>query len=239
MQLFRLLPGHHLTVETREAVRLGVGMISVLAALVLGLLIASAKTTFDLGDQQLRAYAADLVLLDQTLRHFGPEANPIRQDLLRYVGHAVRTTWPEAEQADRLLEDKGAGELLDRTAEMILSLTPQTESQHWLRDQAREISNRLIHTRWMLLMNEHGTISPILLVIVVIWITVIFASFGMDAPHNATVVVTFLLCSLSIGTSVFLIRAIDTPFHGVIMVSGEPMKNALAHLRAKPPQPPK
>ena len=233
LQLYRLLPPHHLTTETREVVRLGINMISILAALVLGLLTASAKGQFDRTDQQLRSYAADITVLDQTLRQLGPQAEPIRQDLLQYTDSAVRTTWPDQGLAQRQpLENKSQGKLLEGIPGKLLSLLPQTDNQHWLRAQALDVSGRLIQTRWMMLVNQRGTISPLLVVIVVTWITLIFASFGLDAPRNATVVAAFLVCSLSIGTSVFLILEIDSPFDGIMMVSGEPMQAALAHLRA-------
>jgi hypothetical protein len=234
LQLYRLLPRAHLSTETREVVRLGIGMISLLAALVLGLLTASAKGAFDRADQQMRSYAADLTMLDRTLRYYGPETVPIRKNLLNYTDEAVRTTWPDTGPVDNAqMEDKSEGELLDQAVQQIMALTPQTENQHWLRTQAQEISARLVHTRWMLLMNQRGTISPVLIIILVAWITVIFASFGMDAPRNATVVAAFLVCALSIGTSVFLILDIDSPFDGLIMISGEPMKSALVHLQAQ------
>ncbi len=236
LQFYRLLPAHHLTTETRDVVRLGIGMISILATLVLGLLTASAKATYDNTDRELRDYAADLILLDQTLRQLGAAAAPIRKELLGYTDMAVRTTWPDASQKQTQkapLEDKNAGDLLAHTTQEILALKTTSEEQHWLRGQALAISARLIHTRWTMLINQEGSISPVLLVIMVAWITVIFASFGLNAPRNATVVAAFFVCSLSIGTSIFLILEMDTPFDGVIMISGAPMKNALAHLQAE------
>ena len=226
-----LLPTQHRSTETRDVVRLGMGMISVLASLVLGLLTASAKGTFDNADQQLRSYSADLIMLDQTLRDYGDEADAIRAMLVRYTDQAVRTTWPEEAPAQRQpLEDKNAGELLDRAMQAVLALSPTNDRQQWLRSHALEIAGHLIRTRWSVLVGQEGSISPVLLGIMVVWITVIFASFGLNAPRNMTVAVAFLLCAASIGASVFLIEEMDTPFSGVIMVSGAPMKNALAHL---------
>lgn len=231
--LFRWLPVHHLTNETRDVVRLGMNMISILAALVLGLLIASGKGVFDRADRQLRSYAADITQLDLTLRHYGPAAGDIRADMLRYTDTAVTTTWPESGQADNShLESAEEGQLLDRAMEGILALAPQTDQQRWLRGQALELVNRVIHTRSMLLIDQRGTINSVMLVIVVAWIAFIFASFGLNAPRNATVVTAFLVCSLSIGTAVYVILEMDSPFDGTIMVSGAPMRNALAHLRA-------
>ena len=229
--LCTLLPKHHLTTETRDTVRLGIGMISILASLVLGLLTASAKATFDSADQQLRSYAADLILLDETLRDYGTAADPIREMLRHYTAEALHTTWPDTAPAqEQPLENKQAGELLDHAMQAILTLTPRNDNERWLRNQALKIAARLIHTRWSLLVGQEGAINPVLLGIMVAWIFVIFASFGLFAPRNATVVAAFFLCSVSIGASIFLILEMDTPFSGVIMISGAPMQSALAHL---------
>ncbi len=99
-----------------------------------------------------------------------------------------------------------------------------------LRTQAMTLANQLVRARWTLLVNQSGALSPVLLVIMVVWIATIFMSFGLFAPHNATVVIAFFICSLSIGTSIFLIREMDSPFDGVIMVSGRAMQSAVEHL---------
>lgn len=95
MLLYPKLPPHHRTNETRDIVRLGIGMISVLTSLVLGLPIASAKGTFDTTDHDMRAYAADFILLDQALRDYGPQADGVRKMLLTYVDGAVHELWPD------------------------------------------------------------------------------------------------------------------------------------------------
>ena len=226
-----LLPHHHRSEATRDAVRLGAGMISILASLVLGLLTASAKARFDNTDQQLRSYAADLIQLDQVLRDYGSAADPIRAQLLRYTDVTVRTTWSVQDSQLEPLESKSQGEVLERVPEDILHLLADDDGQRWLRGRALDLASELIHTRWSVLVGQEGTFSSVLLGIMVAWITFIFASFGLNAPRNATVVVAFLLCSASIGASVFLIEEMDTPFSGLIMVSPAPMQDALAHLR--------
>jgi hypothetical protein len=231
--LFRWLPDNHLTNETRDYVRLGMNMISIVAALVLGLLIASAKGTTERADQRLRSYAADITQFDQIMRNYGPAGDAIRAELLRYTATAVATTWPDSGLAGNTeLESVDEGRMLERAMQGILALDPQTDQQRWLRNQALDLMNGIIHTRWLLLIDQRGTISPVLLLIVVIWIAFIFASFGLNAPRNATVVAALLVCSLSVGTAIFVILDMDHPFDGAIIVSGGPMKNALAHLRA-------
>ena len=227
-----LLPHHHRSDATRDVVRLGIGMISILASLVLGLLTASAKGRFDNTDQQLRSYAADMIQIDQLLRDYGSEATPIRALLLRYTDDTIRTTWPDAVSAQSgPLESKAEGELLDRAMQGILQLAPADETHAWLRKHALDLASDLIRTRWAVLVGQEGSVSPVLLGIMVMWVTIIFASFGLNAPRNATIVVAFLLCSASIGASVFLIEEMDTTFSGVIVLSSAPMQDALAHLR--------
>ena len=229
--LYPLLPDHHLTSETRDAVRVGIGMVSILTTLVLGLLIASAKGTLDRADQQVRSYAADLILLDQTLRDYGTDADPARRMLLQYTEEVLRTTWPaKAPTEAQPLESREFGALLDQTMRAILALTPTNDGQQWLRSQALGVAANLIHTRWLVLVSEAGAISPVLLGIMIAWIFIIFVSFGLNAPRNATVVATFLLCALSIGAAIFLILEMFAPFSGFVAVSAVPMQNAFAHL---------
>jgi hypothetical protein len=228
---FPKLPTHHRTNETRDVVRLGIGIVSLLTSLVLGLLIASAKSTFDTTDGQMRAYAADFIVLDQVLRNYGPEADGVRSVLRVYVDRVIRSIWPgeTTGEAVRLEEDMTGG-MLDRVMQSVLALKATNPDQVWLRQQALGTVSRLIQTRWSLLVNQNGTISPVILEVVVTWIMVIFASFGLNAPYNGTVVGAFLICALSIGASVFLIQELDAPLNGVIVISAEPMKNAQAHL---------
>jgi hypothetical protein len=231
MLLYRLLPEEHQSTETRDNIRLAIGMISILASLVLGLLTASAKQTFDRADQELRGFAADIIILDQVLRNYGPESAGVRTMLRQYTDRAVETTWSDhAMNSPTSLEDPQAGEWLEEVMRLAVALKPITEDQTMLRGQAITLANQLVRGRWTLLVNQSGALSPILLVIMVVWIATIFMSFGLFAPHNATVVIAFFICSLSIGTSIFLIREMDSPFDGVIMVSGKAMQSAAAHL---------
>ena len=124
LQLYRLLPEHHLTTETRDVVRLGIGMISILASLVLGLLTASAKSTFDDADRTMRSYTADIILLDGMLRNYGTEADTIRKMVLEYTERARRTTWGD-QSGQGPLEDKNLGKL--RRARSGLTIWPFDE----------------------------------------------------------------------------------------------------------------
>ena len=128
------------------------------------------------------------------------------------------------------LEDARAGALLENVRESIRALRPADEGQRWLQDQALQITTSLQHQRWLLIEQTGPSVRPIVLVILVSWIGFIFASFGLNAPRNATVIGAFFVCSLAIGGSIFLILEMDNPFQGTIKVSSQPMLSALAHM---------
>ena len=228
--LHRVLPPHHLTKETQDAVRLGTGMLSVLASLVLGLLIATAKTSFDTTDGEIRRYGADLILLAETFRDYGNTAAVPAATLRTYTNRLLADNWPDSGGRGVLAEDAEAGALLEHVREAIRALRPIDAGQTWLRDQALQISSSLLQQRWLLIEQSEPSVRPLMLTVLVTWITLIFAGFGLNAPRNATVVTAFLICSLAIGGSIFLILQLDSPFDGVMRISSRPILNALAHM---------
>jgi hypothetical protein len=230
LYLHRILPQHHLTKETQDVVRLGTGMLSVLASLVLGLLIATSKSSYDSTDRAVRSYAAELALLNEILRDYGGGAS-VPRDLLRsYTERLLQDVWPKDGGRPALLEDEKARLLLERVRETIRALKPIDNGQTSLRDRAIDINIDLLRERWLLIEQQGPSVQRVVLVILVSWVTVIFASFGMNAPRNSTVVSTFLICSLAIGGAIFLILEMDRPLDGVMQISSWPMQNALAYM---------
>ena len=232
--LHRVIPKAHLTKETQDVIRLGTGMLSVMASLVLGLLIATAKSTYDRTDHDIRSYAAELILLDETLRDFGNDAAAPRALLREYTARLMQDVWPPSGSRSTFVENKEAGAMMERVREAIRALAPIDAGQHWLQDQALQIHVSLARQRWLLIEQSGPSVRPAVVVILVGWITLLFASFGLNAPRNATVVIAFLICALAIGGSIFLIRAMDEPFSGLLQISSAPIANALAHMTPAP-----
>ena len=225
----RVLPAHHLTKETADAVRLGTGMLSVLAALVLGLLVATARDALDTADRAIRGLSADLIQTDQTLSAYGPEAAPIRELLRRYAGAMLKEGWARSSH-DLLEADLPAGATLERVRRAVLSLEPADAAQRWLRDQALAGSAALLEARWELLERQDLPIRPAFLVVLTSWIAFIFVGFGLHAPRNATVVCAFAVCASAIGASIFLVLEMEAPFDGLIRVASGPVEVALARM---------
>lgn len=224
----RFLPKHHLTKETQEVVRLGTGTISVLASLVLGLLIATAKTASDTTDRELRGYAADLIVLDSVLRQYGADAAAPRQLLRRYTARTLQDVWPRSADAFAGLDETSAAALLGQTEQAIRALKPADAEQQWQRDTALQTVVSLLRQRWLLIEQAGPSVHPVVLGVLICWVVAIFVSFGLNAPRNSTVMAAFLICSLAIGAAVFLVLEMDSPFAGVLRISDRPMQRALA-----------
>jgi hypothetical protein len=228
--LHRILPEEHLTKDTLDVVRLAIGMISVLASLVLGLLIATAKTSFDATDNDIRAYGADLILLAEVFRDYGEGAAVPRTILRRYTEQVLHDNWPARGRAKIPGEDVAAGRMMEDLRGAIRGLKPIDAGQASLKDQALQLSTSLLRQRSLLIDQAEPSVRPAMLVILVIWIALIFVGFGLNAPRNPTVTVAFLVCSLAIGGAIFLVLELDSPFNGIMRISNRSITTALAHM---------
>jgi hypothetical protein len=229
--LHRILPRGHLTRETQDVIRLGAGMLSVLASLVLGLLIATAKTSHDSTDLAIRNYAAELALLNETLRDYGGPASVPRDLLREYTKRFLEEGWPGDGKRPMIVEDEKTRMLLEDVRGSIRALKPVDKGQAALQDEAIGINVNLLRQRWLLIEQQGPSVQRFVLVVLVSWVMVIFASFGLNAPRNGTVLFAFLICSLAIGGSIFLILEMDRPLDGVMPVSSWPVRNALDHMK--------
>lgn len=297
----RLLPEQHRSRETQEVVKLSTGMLSVLASLVLGLLIATAKTSYDTTDRSIRTYAAELALLNEVMRDYGAPAAVPRDLLRRYIEALLRDGWPAEEAASgagggrsspsntgvdtherspaapagagaapsgagpsgdngaagparigsvkpgttatptaeappgepghpAAFSDDQSRHLLEHVREAIRGLKPIDEGQKTLQAEATEINLNLLRQRWLLIEQQGTSVQWVVLVILVSWVTVIFASFGINAPGNSMVLMAFLVGALAIGGAMFLILEMDRPLDGVMRVSSWPVRNVLAQM---------
>jgi hypothetical protein len=237
LSLNRVLRPHHLSKETQDVVRLGIGMISVLASLVLGLLIATAKSSYDTTNSAIRHFAAELALLNETLRDYGGDASKPRDLLREYTDTILHDIWPTDGQHPHV-SDVRAGVLMEHVREQVRALRPVDDGQKWLRDRALAINEELLLDRWLLIAEQGRSVSPVVLIVLVFWITLIFLSFGINAPHNAMVAVSFFVCAVSIGGAIFLILEMDRPVEGILQISSWPIRNVLAQMNWQSGAPP-
>jgi hypothetical protein len=223
-----ILPKHHLTKETEDSVRLAMGLIATMGALVIGLLLASAKTSFDTKDTEIKQLSVDLILLDRQLGHYGVEAKEARDLLRRYTVFKIDSTWPS--ETSHPVDHVNGWKLLEDVQDKLRGLAPQNDAQRWLQARGLQISSDLARTRWLLGEQTKASIPTPFVVLLVFWLTAIFAIIGVFAPRNATVTAVLFICSLSSTAAICLILEMDQPFGGLIHISSAPMRDALAHL---------
>jgi len=228
MFLHSALPEHHLSADSKDVVKLGIAVIATMSALVLSLLIASAKSAFDTRSNQLVQASADIILLDRALARYGPETKEARSLLRHSVAATLERFWPARGTGSIAVDPRASP--VEALYDKIDELSPQSDAQRSLRSQALTMAVDLGHTRLLLFENMGSSIPVAFLVVLVFWLCIIFASFGLFAPRNATVIAVLCVCALSVSGAIFLILELDRSFEGLLQVSGAPLRAALAQL---------
>jgi hypothetical protein len=235
MVLRSVVPEHHLSADSKDVVKLGMGLIATMSALVLALLIASAKSSHDTQNGEVIQMSADFIQLDRVLAHYGPdtkEARAMLRDVIeRGFGLADGSNNYRPESLDTAAVKAGANNFYEK----IQQLTPVNETQRALHAQAMELGQELGRTRALLLEQTGGSIPMPFLIVMIFWFTMIFLTFGLFAPSNTTVVSVLLVCSLSVAGAIFLILELDRPFEGLIRISEAPLRDALSRLQEQAP----
>jgi hypothetical protein len=230
MWLRTTLPEHHLNNESRDTVKLGAGLIATMTALVLGLVTASAKSSFDNVNTVVRNTAVDILTLDRLLARYGPETREIRGVLQQVITSRTETIWSQGSSQPAQLDPLGVAETVEGLGDRIRTLTPRDDSQRSLQSRALEVFEVLLRARWIMFASGGSSVPLPFLVVLLFWLTITFATFGLFAPRNATVIGVLFVCALSVGGAVFLIAEMDGPFTGLLKVSEDPMRYALEHL---------
>lgn len=229
MLLGTVVPEKHLNADAKDVIKVTMAMIATLAALVLGLLTASAKSSLDEKENQVRGWAAQIVLLDRTLAEYGPETTGIRDELKQDLIARVNEIWP-GERKSILTEAIGRGAGIEDIQKRILALKPQDDAQRWLQTSALQITATMAQARWTGLQQLSSSIQWPFMVVLVFWLAVIFASFGLFAPRSIIVTGALFVAALSVAGSIYLILEMDQPYSGMIKITPEPLLTALDQL---------
>jgi hypothetical protein len=224
------LPDHHLSDESISVVKLATGLIATMAALVLGLLISSAKGTFDTTNAELLQNAAMVIQLDRELARYGPETRDIRTLLkISYAGAVNIIASGDSAQMAQL----NSTEAINRSEGLqrkIQELVPANEVQQAFKAHALQIVDTVFAARWLTLLQANGSIPFALLVVLVAWLSIIFGTFGLFAQRNGTIIAALLMCALSTSGAIFLIEELNRPLDGLIGVSVAPMRDTLSRM---------
>ena len=228
--LGKVLPNRHLDADSKDIVKLATGLIATLSALVLGLLVSSAKGTFDDVSNELTQMSVKLVLLDRVLAQYGPETKELRAALKSGYTTASAQLLSGDESQQAKLNTPEAVARLERIQAAVRALAPHNDAQRGLQARAIEISGEMASSRWLMVMQSQGSISTPMLAIMVFWLSIIFAAWGVFSPRNVVVATALLACALSVSGATFLILELDRPLTGWIRVSPIPVQEAISHL---------
>lgn len=228
--LWFVLPERHLNNETKEVVRLGTGLIGTIAALVLGLLISAAQTNFDRINDELQENAAGMVMLDRALAEYGPESKDARELLKASYAKRVEMLFSDKAREQARVDGRHA-----RTREMSLdtkirSMAASDPYHEGLQSHALDILAEIEMRKALMHVQGEESIPQELLLMLVVWLMVIFATFGLFAPRNATVWTALMVCAVSASASIFLILELNTPFTGLVNISAAPLEETLRQL---------
>jgi hypothetical protein len=224
------LPGTRLNQETREVVRLGTGLLVTLAAVLISLMIASAKNSYDTQDAHFRQLSAHLVLADQLLSRYGPEAAEIRKLMRQAVPAAIDRIWQEKATSSPQSNAFSANSLAEQFNDAVDRLTPATDTQRAIKARILEASAAIANTRLMMFADGDNPILTPFLLILIFWLTVIFTSFGLFVEPGPVAVTALLVFALSVSSALFLIADLSQPYAGLMQISREPLRTVLSPL---------
>jgi len=202
-------------------------MIATVSALVLGLLVASAKNTFDTTEQEITDRAAKIIFLDRLLADYGPETKATREQLRRTVAASIELIWPSKRENASGFTNYEQMNGMQLTQMMLLKVTPTSDAQRQLYSTAQQVLTDLRQSRWLLIQRANHVIPIPFLVVLLFWLTMLHVSFGLFAPRNATVITVLFISALSVSGAIFIVLDMTHPLQGVIQVSSEPMRKAL------------
>jgi len=229
----RKLPERHLSDASKDIVKFGAGFIATMAALVLGLLVASAKTSYDEKAAEVQQAAAKAILLDQALRQYGPEAKPSREVLRTLLVSRHNMKWVSSES---LAVSQGTAPPVDGTENpdairaSVAALVPVNDAQRSLQARSLQIIDDFLQMRWLFMAQSTDSVSIPLLTVLVTWLTTIAFCTGLYAPRNGTVAAVAILCAVSASGAIFLIVEMYEPFSGMLKISDAPLRAALVYI---------
>ncbi len=224
------LPEHHLSSDSRDTVKLGAGLVATLSALVLGLLVSSAKESFDKISDAITDSSTKLILLDRTLRLYGEQTDKIREDLRNSITRSVNMIWDEADK-NKMTNFEKSPALMEILGTKIRKLKPDSDIQRAYQAESLQLCKEILQTRWLVIEETQISLPPVFLVILLFWLTILFASFGLLAPANKTVIIVLIFCGMSIAGAIFLIEEMNKPMTGILKVSKAPLIKAVELMR--------
>ena len=230
MVLHVKLPDRHLDSDSRDVVKLVMGLIATMSALVLSLLIASASSSYDRQSNELKALSANIILLDRTLGSYGPGAQGVRDRLRDVVRQTHDRIWSPDGVRPEVLNSIETQSAAKANIGQLQSLSPTTDMERMMQRRALQQLDSISQARLLMFEQLGGSIPWPFLTVLVFWICVLFLGFGLFSPPNPTITVALLVGAVSVACAIFLILELNDPYRGLMRISDEPFRNAMAQI---------
>ncbi len=229
MFLRRVLPEEHFSQDARTVVSLSTAFMVTMTGLVLGMLVSSAKSSYDAQRLRVVQVSSRIILLNRTLADYGPEADPIRSQISGLVEATLHRVWPREAFKPVQLQPT---DYLDKIEQQLRFLTPTNDHQAAVKIKAVALLDDLRQFSWLVFIEtESNSLPTPLLIVLVSWVVAIFVSFGLVAPPNPTVIVTLLISALAVSGAILIILEMYTPFSGILRISSAPIRDALSQIQ--------
>jgi hypothetical protein len=226
----RWVPDRHQGSDSKEVVRLSMGLVLTTSAMALGLLVGSAKSFFDTQNAEMAQIAADYVLLDRILANYGAEAADARSTMRTELAHRLEES-VRASSADKAyMTIKSGARMGETTLDALKALSPKDDNQRFLKQQCLNLEVQLGRTRWLMYAQNTVPFPRFLLVMLIAWLTVLFVSFGMFAPRNPLVLAGLFVSAAAVCGAILLILEMYEPLGGLIRISDAPLRSAIDQL---------
>ncbi|WP_188052201.1 DUF4239 domain-containing protein [Aureimonas fodinaquatilis] len=231
MAIGRKLKPHHISTESRDVVKLGIGMVSAMSALILSLIVSSVMSSYNQTERDVQQYAADIANLDASLRDHGPEADSIRATMRQFTQMAIEGAWPTLHAKDNQAGPTVVGHRLTAIGVSISDLSSATAEEQRTKLASLQAFNKVHQDYWKIAVETYSSVNPTLVTILTVWLTLIFVSFGLFAPRNLITYAFLFACSASIACAVYIILDLNAPFEGLMSIRSTPLENALSRLQ--------
>ncbi|MDI1284807.1 MAG: hypothetical protein PSV46_10445 [Reyranella sp.] len=238
MLISRRLPAHHMSPEAKATVSVAMAVVGTMTALVIGFLISNANSAFNARNATVSLLSSNISQLDTLLRRYGPETAPIRDSLQRFTAMKFDDLFVDKADGKHTVDNPTTARMFDNVEDRILALKPVDDRQRWLSGEALRLATGVRAARSLVVQQNVNSLPLPFVGVVVLWLIVVYGSFGLFAPRNATTIVALFFSVLAVAMAFKLVLDLDNPFdRGIrltpppIRISGEPLRHVLDVIR--------
>jgi hypothetical protein len=236
-----VVPEPHRNQPTIEFLRIVTALLVTFAALVMSLILASVRNSYDAAFHDRSHYASSLAELDACMRNYGPELAVARLKLHGYVGAVIASTWPDEPPPQGVVYPDTTGmpalgevptlaAIIDEIGMAIDQLAPADPLHRSLATRCAADYRESVSARWAVIEDIHGSLSAPFAAVLVFWLTLVFLSFGLQSPRNRLAGVAIGIAIVSVASVMFVILDLDLPYGGLFGIPSTSMRLALADM---------